>query len=1090
MYRHRREPLPAPIVAAPAPVTVNPYSEVDTLYLPFTSIVELTPYSSSNVTIETINSINGVGYARLSNGFINLGSVSLGFKWTIEGWFNLVSTTASLWSIGSEFAVSYRQSSLRFEIQRRIYGSTFETIPIPFAGLSPGWHHIAVCRQHNRLQVYVDLVLVQEIEFNYSVLPGVFILGQNAITGTRLSASISGFRINSTALYPSATSRGQVLEALKPVQVNQVDHDRFEYKQIHLNAIDAAGGSALLPNSASTTYDAAQGCWVIAPSNGVLDWRIDDRGLTIVPDASSELGPTYTLELAFKIPLNSSDITILSSWDSPNNRLYYVQYEATTQQLSLNYTTTGALVTRLVLGLATRTDWDTVAIQGLETTTELYLNGKKISTLPFLLRQPISLRYRFNVNADAGTTIGTTLYLKTFSVLNCARFAQDYIPYTLSDKVVEPPLSSAIVRYHVPDSRSALPVETVDFDLVGSAQLTPGTTAIYTVQQKGAHRSAVPYRVSIEFPSQDELSSTDLQVDPFTIVALGDVSTQINLLLKLFTVNPFKRSFTLVVSNRWYRRSIQVSVVDARPYTTTTVTAIQGYLDGYLSRTGGIGSLPNITNTKTASTIAAKVETDLYGTAYRFQSPLDKIALSSSLSGVRTIVLLYRELALTPNRQYVGHSTEYTFNGGPQGELVGDLITQSSSYIPGLSVPGRFSTCKLSGSNSTIVLVDDFSNEVLIYSRNPSGVWDNDPTILPIDPVDAAALQGAALALNQAGTCLAIGFKNGYNGEGMVQVWKKTGAGWMKDLQMGSPVPSPYLGGFGYQVALSESGTTLAVSEVGSSKVYLFEKTALWDASPLHTFVGAGRFGFSLSLNALGTVLAISAVDLNTTYIYTKTPVWGSIEEQIPFSGSVSLHPFENTCLISNLTTHSAKLFRKQTTWDVVADFNNSLPLYASASALDNDSNVYIASPNEQKIYKYPVSSNWIVPEVLPGGGTSAGYAISANTVSVLHSNYTDTATLITYDQTAVPSQMARVRQNGQTVAIGAALTVEDVSLLVFQTTIPLDIDQIGAGNTTNGLNGLFLGAMFYDKLLSTTQLSSIELFLRKYLMLHRYGSY
>jgi hypothetical protein len=234
----------------------------------------------------------------------------------------------------------------------------------------------------------------------------------------------------------------------------------------------------------------------------------------------------------------------------------------------------------------------------------------------------------------------------------------------------------------------------------------------------------------------------------------------------------------------------------------------------------------------------------------------------------------------------------------------------------------------------------------------------------------------------------------------------------------------------------------------------------------------------------------VSAVDLNLTYFYTKSSSWDSAAETIPFAGVVSLHPSDPTCLISNLTAHSAKLFKKQPTWTSVASFNSSFPLFASASALDTNSNVYLSSPDEQTIYKYPSASNWMSPETLPGGGSDVGYSISANPVSVIHSNYVDLATLVTYDQTAIPSQMARIRQNGQTVTASTQLAVDDVSLLVFQSTIPLDVDQIGAGNTTAGLDGLFLGALFYDRLLSTTQLGTIETFLRKYITLHIYGSY
>ena len=145
---------------------------------------------------------------------------------------------------------------------------------------------------------------------------------------------------------------------------------------------------------------------------------------------------------------------------------------------------------------------------------------------------------------------------------------------------------------------------------------------------------------------------------------------------------------------------------------------------------------------------------------------------------------------------------------------------------------------------------------------------------------------GRSVALSADGNLLAVGAQNegsnatGINGDqndnsipgaGAVYVFRFDGTDWFQQAYIKPPsVARPQL--FGYAVALSADGNTLAVGPLGGEVVFLFrfDGTAWLQQSEIKTSAGGpDQFGNAVALSADGNTLAVGALgeDSNATGI-------------------------------------------------------------------------------------------------------------------------------------------------------------------------------------------------------------------------------
>lgn len=1039
------------------------------------------PSGTTNVTISNSNYIIPSSSALFTAGYVNCGTLDLDKNFTVEGWFKQNNTIQYLFSIQNFFEILYDKSQNEFRISRYQYDSVLDIIRIPFTLDLTQWNHIAVVRKNDQLTIYVNLVPSTTISYYYDIPSGTAYLGRSISASSSYTGNITLFKVYNTAIYPNLVSKSLNIDSLKyKREALDLSNTGSNYKLLQLyRDIEHISNSSLTISNSNTKY------------NADLDgWKIHSTGLKLVSRVHITLPRRpFTLEFSFKLDATpTSNLVLCSNWrEKPN---FYFSYNYSTGKINFTYLLSG--IQTIEVGNYIPGEYNHVALVIKNGQFRIYLNGVLKNTISSTLPKLFSLQFNFNKNVAGFSNSSNYIYIRDFAISRLEKYLHNFIPFRLSSYKPSYPLNSVGFNYHNTYSKQLNKPSRIEkiFTVTGASSIAVLGSETYTITQR--HLSAFPttYTISKQFYSLDETISTDITCPSSVIIPAGEKEVTFNVAINSFSTNPFKKRFKLLIYNADYSQEKSISITDTRTLDLTYITALSGYVDGYLSKNSStIGQLPNLVANRTATTTGDRKDS-LYGRSYLINDTSDAVNLPVTLNGVRSVVFLYKETDVVENRTYVGDSNEYTFNGGDTGQLVGNLLLSGDSYTRALNLEYRASKVKISKNDATAVLIDDNVKKVLVFEKTISGIWNSIPIELNLGLSDINLLQGASLDINYDGTVIAIGLKNGNLGEGVVQVWKKNSdtSIWEKDLHLGSPIPAPNLGGFGFSVAISNNGLRLVASEIGSNSVYIFEKSSgLWNSTPVDSFIGTNRFGYSVSGNKVLDCFAITAIDENKTYIYRKISNWG-LEATILQGQTVSLHPTEDKVLIGRSLSTNAYLYQKISgVWTLQKTFSSSQTNYAYDVDINNTGDVLISSPGESKVFIYTNSSSWV--DSLQFVGTSDyGYSISFSNISFLSSNYLNSVELVTSSGASLPQRISGVRQKFLPANLSDQLDISDANILTFTSNVPLTISKIGAGKSNTSLNGLFFGALFFNRVLTLTEIQNIEVLLLKYLQLRTYS--
>lgn len=1089
MYRHRKDSIgvlyPSSIDIKP----INKYSDTDLVYLP---LVDTIPSGSTNVTVDAVNYIVPSSSLEFTDGYITLDSINLGTYWTLEGWFYLTQDETPIFSIGTKFYITYSKLENRLKFTRLIFSTdVYEVRYIPISIDLNAWNFIAIYRNFDNIYVQLNLDTVEFIEdYFYDIGDAVATIGSSdTLTYT---GNLSLFRLNSNAIYPNITSKTTNLDTLKAIQYDLSKfNEASEYKLLQLDRYEVVNNSLLIPSIFTNTYyDWLENHWYIPPQSSSTHWKLRTAGLRIVPDIDVYLDQEYTLELIFKLsPALVNDVVICSNWSKDKFRYYYFIYTVSDNHFKFIYYKPSTLTTVSVdLGAYIEYEYNYICLQRTEEEFSLFLNGILVQTITETLIQPYSPTYDFNVNIENNIS-SNAIYLKSFLVTNCIKYLDNYIPYQFSLLKLDQPNRSIPVKYHTVEQYYPRNVgETPKFTLTGSTSLNVNSSNTYTITQTDLSKYNQTYQIRIKIEDADDLTIDDITVVSSVILNAGSLSTTFTVTSGNYPVNPYKKRFTLIVFNNYDKQELIVNLNEIRSYSKTTITNIAGYAQGFLAKDSTVaGTIPNLSGSVNATTVATMDNSSMYGKAYRLQTTADEIVLPSRLENIQTVMLIYRELDAVANRSYVGDDIYYTFNGGAVDQLIGSLILNADDYAIAMELDHRSSIVKLSRNDDIFVVIDDFVDKVYVYEKTLEGIWNTTPTEIITDILDTNYCQDASIAINTDGTIFALGFKNGNNGEGIVQVWKKIDGIWTKDLHLGSPTPAPYLGGFGNQVAISDDGLRLVASQLGSNSVYVFEKTTLWDADPVESFIGVDRFGYKIDLNADGTLLAIVAADATTTYLYRLTTTW-SLEDTIVFGLDCKLHPTEDILVLSSFIDKEVRIYDNTASWSLQKTITSVVDDFSYSISIAPSKDVDIASPGESKVYRYKFVDDWDTNQQFSNSNADFGYNISSNTNTVVISNYEDLVQVVTNNSSTTPQKIIKARQSFTDVSLSTSIKTDDIQILTFQSEVGLNISRIGNSKINTGLNGIFLGALFFTTVITNSQVAIIEDFLCRYLGLDIYS--
>ena len=482
------------------------------------------------------------------------------------------------------------------------------------------------------------------------------------------------------------------------------------------------------------------------------------------------------------------------------------------------------------------------------------------------------------------------------------------------------------------------------------------------------------------------------------------------------------------------------------------------FVDGYI---GGLSSLKAQGN---ATTTATTVAWSSFASAWYLNNSAF-ISLPVTHSNIRTFVLIYKEQQPVSYRGYFGNSTGYTFNGGETGSYVGTLQTVNLTYVEALNISNAFSNVKLNYTGQLAVTIDSTSNTVKVF-RKVNSQWSVTPVSLPLDLQAPTSVIDASIDISTDGGIIALGFRGAAAGEGVAQVWRYIDGTWVKELHVGSPLVSP-TGGFGYSVAISNDGNTLAVSEVSSASVYIFKKNVIWSPVPSTTIVGTTGQGFGefIALSSDADVVGVSASITSVIHLYSGT---GSALQQLSSYKDFRFDRETRSLVAFNRTTNSVAVFTKTVLWASTQTWSmafTGIDIHASSTVITSGVTVTV----------YRTSDKAILHTFTKGSKPQYGKVISFCSNTLLTSDDSTNLELYSSATDALGSGIVSVRSQKTNKALSAPLYTTDFDIIFFTADTNMTVNRIGRTFIGQHLNGLVLGALFYNSTLTATEMSSIE---------------
>lgn len=1048
-----------------------------TVYVPG----DVLPSIVVNTTLTSVDSFFGKPTLSLSNGSVFLDEQNLSYNFMFSGWFKIANPSISynLLTVNSSFRIVLDSSTDTLKIQRDIYGIYVDEYTIPYIVDVDTWVLITIIRNYNKLTVYKNLEVIETIDdYFYQVLPGDTYIGDN------LTADIFSVKL-STGNFDNAMTYGE-LDTYKNI-INPLTYytENADSKYIDLHSVDILNNSVLYPvTSLHTLYKAYGSYWDVSNALITDDYKTTGKGLVVVPKAI--LSKPYTLEISFKLASDTTNIVLASQWESDYSKSWFLYYNNVDNSVYFTYWDEASnTVNNIVIGEYVPNVVNHFCMVASNTITIFY-NGVLIDTLEVVLNHVNKYKFNYDVNLVGNT--GNSYYLYKFTVTKTVKYIESYIPYISSEDYKKPFIPTSIYNYHHKVDKYVNKI-LHKILLTGSTTISPGATNTYTLTLEPIAKASTVINISIKLSEYSDLVLNDLIFPVSVTIPANTSSVTFTVQLSSYPESNYKKSFKLIASNSNYCSVLDINILDIREYPYTNILSIPGYIDGFLTKdTNGSNVLSNIAKNNTIASVST-VDT-LYGKGYIVNSAETALSIPTT-ANIRTCVLIYKELLDTAYRGYFGSTTNHTFNGGSNYELLGDIIYGANEYLTAIDKLHKVSNLAISENNQTVVIVDETSYKVLIYENTLLG-WSDTPIELNLGLTDNTNVLSTSIDINTTGTVIALGFKNENSGEGVAQVWRKVSNVWVKDLHLGSPTPAPFTGAFGQSVAINDAGNILFVSQIGSNAVYIFEKTTLWNPVPIETFIGENRFGYSIDCTADGQVLVINEVDTKTTYIFKDTTSW-ALSQTISYGVFGKINKLGTFLALSDFLSDTVKLYNFNTTYQLVKTITGSSNFGYSLD-INNNKDILIGSPEEHKIYLYLNTDNYNVATEFVSSDLDSldffGYAVGLSYCSVITTNYYDQIKLETLDTQSIPSNILAVRQKYNAALTSDILDKSEPQILVFYTTTNLSINIVGKTKGNMILNGIVYGWLFFNRVLSTEEITQLENTLKYILHLNTYSLY
>ncbi|MCA6582555.1 MAG: hypothetical protein IM536_11115 [Pseudanabaena sp. M34BS1SP1A06MG] len=919
-------------------------------------------------------------------------------------------------------------------IKRQIASAVFESISTGLNITDASWALLRVVRKGNVLSIKVNESAATLI-FNYKIQSGTFKIGN-------FTGDVKNIGYKSVALpwllSISADVFASALTAHKPSN-NQI---------CYLKYADEIGNFTKLIDA--TTNDYKTQTKLVTPNSLIIQ-------------SARPLTSSFTVELRFLSANIGANVELLSYWDSPNLSFFVRKLGNLLKFGRLNSSTIS------LQDIGTFDPSNEVQVLKLEFNqfaVKVWLNGLLKLTTTLQIKIP---SYKFWFNSSKYQAPTGNFSLISFSAYERIANLDQYFPQ------VATLLPQSKVEQFYPINFRNKTSSTFQgifsrriFSVAGSSAVAPNSTTTYTITQTGSYSDSTVYFLHLLIPDNSDWQVNEATLNVSTVsVAPNSLTATFQLVLSNFAVRPARTPITIRVSNGTYYQDYEVSLNESR---TFGITNISGYLDGYFAKSSiTSGTIPNLTSTSNATTSSTLETSLLYGKTYKIANSGQKINLSSSVVGVRTLFFVYRELAAKSYRKYVGATAGYTFNGGSGTQLVGSLQFTSGDFVKVSTQSGRFSKVAISEDESNLVYIDDLANTVKVV-RRITGVWAFGSAVtLPLTSGDAAALANASLQINSTGDLICIGVKNSNLGEGRVLHFTRTGvATWTSSLNLGQTSPVPYVDGFGLAAFVKDDNTALLASVQGSNHIYKFTSTSgIYNTTPTNVFnffgkkiLGNSTLSRWVAQDNSGNVRVFDSDLLTQTITGADLDfaLKGDYLATANFAGEVKIWKYETG------------------TWTVIKTITSATTNFGYSLSFNASYDLLVGSPNESTSFLYLFSDNWTTPKSFVSTGLY-GYANALAANSVLISNYTNEVEFYSSDGASIPQIITDARQKKASTPLDSNLDSTDAQVLVFSSASALTVDSIATD-----VQGLWLGCLLYNRQLTTAEIQDIETNLYEYL--------
>lgn len=1030
----------------------------------------------SNAATSTSTIIFGTTSLRFDNGHLELVlTEDLPIIWKLQCWVKIDS--------GKTFPILSLDTSLLFSIVLDEALNTVTLLYSPIPGdvvtvsklmlVTTDWTFITLIRKADKLEVYSNLVKVAEFtEVYYPSATGNLYFGKDLVSTNHFYGNAQSLLLdlNFDTDAPFLANLDIFKKYYMPTTsaVNR-------YSTILTSDSTYSEGIGIYPGKGLFTYfDSLDNSYVIYPSEKGLDYRNNTRGLVIVLEEEDNFHPNeFILDIEFELLEINSSFSTCVIFATSMSYGFYISYDAISGQLKFHYYISGDSVEKIdIIGPYVQGTVK-LSLERLDSYCKVHYNGVEVLNIASFVRYPLETSYSFNYNLTGFSNTGTLVKLRRFTVsdlIGAYEVSDD--SYVVGSSIFYKSYASEAYRLHQIGDRITAKRAFIPFTL-STTTIEPGQSKTLTITQIIEYSAPVLYTVTIKIPEFSDLTTDRVTYTSNAAIASGTLTATLDIALATFTqllkVSYFDVEVTNGTFSTWTR--VPISNVTVIP---NSAFQISGYADGILAD----DDLNGFTTVDGTTTIS-KSTNSLYGDTYRITNSSQRINLSPKLTGIRTMFLAYQEFTSVSNRIYFGDSSNYTFNGGPGGQLLGELIVSGNDFLIVRNSTMLVAKVVINATDSVIIRANEASDTIEVV-RKVNTSWGEyvDVQTLNLQLQTPSSIDNCSIDITPDGSTIVLGFPNANNGEGVVQVWDYT-ATWTKSLHIGSPNPIPNnLGGFGSFVSISPDGSIIAMSEMGTKSVFLYKKATTWPNAPFQTITSTV---IPLGVSITDTYLGISYNDDSIRLYEQDIPSW-TLDSTLSGYNNCVLDKLSNKFLMGNVFTGVVKLRDISAPTVDVQSFSGPALSYGFSLAI-LDSVVAISNPTDGEIEQYSPSS-YTTPVVVSNSAVDYGIYFSMSTTSIVATNYDNIFTIHTSDSAEYGERIANTYVDGTLKPHNTVLSTGNVSIYAFTTVIPMSINQIGSGyNSTygaNALNGLFLGALFYNRVLTDTEIATISNILKR----------